>query len=86
MTQHATRSRSRRQPLLQDPVKLRRRRHEAGLLLTTVAKRAGISKGYLSQIETGKQGVRPPVLARIAAVLGCAPAEVMPDLPVKAAV
>ncbi len=51
---------------------IRKRRLEQGLSLTELARRAQISKGYLSQIENNPNGPHPSaeVLYRIAFTLG----------------
>lgn len=51
---------------------IRKRRFEQGLSLTELARRAQISKGYLSQIENSPNGPHPSaeVLYRIAFTLG----------------
>lgn len=68
-----------------DPEKVRRRRVEKGLFLTTLASNARISKGHLSMIETGRRGGTAPVLARIAAALDCSVSDLLPDRPSSAA-
>ncbi len=49
---------------------LRRIRQSQGLLLTAVAERAGVSKGFLSLAERGQTRVSVPTLLRICGVLG----------------
>jgi len=39
--------------------KLRKRREEAGLSLSKLAERAGVSKGYLWSLENGRANARP---------------------------
>lgn len=52
---------------------VRRRREDAGLSAIELARRARVSRSYLSEIETGrKRDVSPPVCARLAGALGCA--------------
>lgn len=52
---------------------VRRRREDAGLSATELARRARVSRSYLSEIETGrKRDVSPPVAARLAGASGCA--------------
>ncbi|WP_438770102.1 helix-turn-helix domain-containing protein [Brevibacillus sp. JB24b] len=55
------------------------RRLELGLSLEEVAKRAEISKAYLSQIENGVRGKRLnyPMLLRLANALETTPDELM---------
>lgn len=45
------------------------RQYDAGLTQTALAKKAEISRGYLCKIEAG-QNCTPPVIHRLAAVLG----------------
>jgi transcriptional regulator with XRE-family HTH domain len=61
------------------------RRIAVGMSLSELARRAGISKGYLSRLESG--GAQRPgfeVIARLAAALGTTPAELAtpPDAPI----
>ncbi len=51
-------------------LKARRLRHEAGLGLKDVARRAGLSVSYLSEIEKGKKHPKPGKLLRLAEALG----------------
>lgn len=67
-----------RQPLDHNPAKLRRRRVEAGLNLTELAKRAGCSVSHLSELESGTRNPSPALLSTIAAELGCKTADLMP--------
>lgn len=55
----------------EDPKSFRRRRIEAGLTVTQLADRAGVTKSHLSSVELGKAGFSPPNLLAIANVLGC---------------
>lgn len=48
---------------------LRRRRADAGLRLADVAKRAGVSPQYLSEIERGRKDASSEVLAAVAGAL-----------------
>ena len=52
-----------------DGAAVRQLREAAGLSLTELARRAGITKGYLSLIEHGKRNPRPAVVTRLAAAL-----------------
>lgn len=54
-----------------------------GLTTRGLAARAGMSKGTLTQIETGRHFPTPATLAALAAGLGCTPAELTgpPDVP-----
>ncbi len=81
MPQHADAPPRRLPQIHLDPIKVRRRRFELGLYLTTVAKNAEISKGHLSMIENGRRGGTAPVLARIAKALGCQISDLLPDAP-----
>lgn len=65
----------------QDPGRVRRKRIEAGLNQTTLAREAGISKNHMSQIERGVTGASPRVLKQLAAVLRCEIADLMPPEP-----
>lgn len=75
-----------RKPLDQDPQKVRRRRYEAGLTQKALAEKSGVSSTYLCGIERGARNASPVALSRLADALGCKVADLMPDLPVKAAV
>lgn len=52
--------------------KVRLLRENAGLTLTELARRARVSKAFLSQIETEQKNCSPPVAARLATVLDVA--------------
>ena len=62
----------------QDPARVRRKRIEAGLTQTQLANQAGLSNAHLSQVERGGRGASPKVLARLAGVLNCEIADLMP--------
>lgn len=64
--------------LSHEPRRLRYRRRAAGLTLEGLAARAGSSKGHLSQLENGMVGASPPLLGRLAEVLGCEISDLMP--------
>ena len=51
---------------------IRKRRQEEGLTVAELARRASVSKAYISQLENNINGVRPSanVLLRIASALG----------------
>lgn len=66
-----TRRAGARHPLDHDPATLRDRRVEAGLTQAAAAAKADISAGHLCELEGGSRNPSPPVLARLAAVLGC---------------
>ena len=57
-------------------VRLRARRTERGRSLTETAASAGVSKGFLSQLERGRTRASVATLRRLAAVLEIA----LPDL------
>lgn len=67
-----------RQPLLGERIK--ERRAEKGLTSAELARRAGISKGYLSELENGGVGAPKPsaeIVYRIARELGTTIADLM---------
>jgi len=66
-----------RYPLDHNPRALRLRRYELGLTQDTIAKRAGISPGHLSELECGKRNALAPTLLRVAAALECPVSELM---------
>jgi transcriptional regulator with XRE-family HTH domain len=68
-------------PPLQDPQRLKRRRIEAGLNQGELAKAAGIHRSHMSWIERGLRGASPRVLKRIADVLDCKVADLLPPEP-----
>jgi transcriptional regulator with XRE-family HTH domain len=55
----------------EDPREFRRRRIAAGLSVTDLAKKAGVSVSHLSSVECGKAGFSPGNLKAIAEVLEC---------------
>ncbi|MEI5520745.1 helix-turn-helix transcriptional regulator [Streptomyces brasiliscabiei] len=55
----------------EDPKSFRRRRVEAGLSVTDLARQAGVSTSHLSDVENGRAGFSPKNLKKIAEVLGC---------------
>ncbi|TQE35442.1 helix-turn-helix domain-containing protein [Streptomyces ipomoeae] len=63
----------------QDPARVRRKRIEAGLTQIALAARAGLSPAHMSSIERGGRGASPKVLARLATVLDCEIADLMPQ-------
>lgn len=65
----------------QDPVRLRRRRIEAGLTQASLATKARLSPTHMSSIESGRAGASPDVLRRLAEALGCTIADLMPPEP-----
>ncbi|MET7477943.1 helix-turn-helix transcriptional regulator [Streptomyces sp. NPDC005648] len=62
-----------------DRGRLRRRRIEAGLNQTQLARRAGISKQLVSMVEKGNANFSPNNLGKIAQALGCKIADLLPD-------
>jgi transcriptional regulator with XRE-family HTH domain len=55
----------------EDPREFRRRRIEAGLSITDLARQAGVTKSHLSSVEKGTAGFSPRNLKAIAEILGC---------------
>jgi len=72
------RAQAARTPLDHDPRRLRRRRIEAGLTLAALAAKTNLSSGHLCELEKGTRNPSPHALARLAAALGCEPADLMP--------
>jgi transcriptional regulator with XRE-family HTH domain len=68
----------RRQPVLQDRERVRRKRIEAGLEQQQLAAKARISPQHMNAIELGNRSASPPVLRRIARVLRCPISELLP--------
>ncbi|MFJ9243770.1 helix-turn-helix domain-containing protein [Streptomyces sp. NPDC101776] len=64
----------------QDPYLVRRRRVQAGLTQGELAVQAEISQSYMSMLERGHASASAPVLKRLADVLRCEIAELMPPL------
>ncbi|MFJ6386413.1 helix-turn-helix domain-containing protein [Streptomyces sp. NPDC091972] len=62
----------------QDPLVVRRKRIEAGLTQGALATKAGISQSYMSLLEKGTCSASAPVLKRLADVLDCQIADLMP--------
>jgi transcriptional regulator with XRE-family HTH domain len=58
---------------------IRTRREQAGLTLTELAARAGLTKGALSKIETGRGSAAIATILRIAEALGIPLAELFAD-------
>lgn len=58
-------------PLDHDPASLVWARKNAGWTQSALASAIGVSKGHMSQIESGQRNATPPVLNRIAAALNC---------------
>lgn len=55
----------------EDPREFRRRRIEAGLSITALARQAGVSKSHLACVEKGTAGFSPKNLKAIADIFGC---------------
>ena len=55
----------------EDPRAFRRLRIAAGLSITDLAVKAGVTKSHLSSVEKGNAGFSPKNLKAIADVLGC---------------
>ncbi|NUP19843.1 MAG: helix-turn-helix transcriptional regulator [Streptomyces sp.] len=70
--------------LAQDPVRVLRKRVQAGLAQNETAARIGISAAQLCRIEKGKSGASASVLSRLAEVYDCEIAELMPPDPTAA--
>ncbi|MEV0586357.1 helix-turn-helix transcriptional regulator [Nonomuraea sp. NPDC050310] len=76
MTRHQT-SRSKR--LTQDPRAITRRRIAAGLSITALAHRAGISIGFLCHIEKGEKSASAETLGKLSAALDCEITDLMAE-------
>src|SRR5262245_45635075 len=57
--------------------RLRELREEAGLALAELARRAGISRRYLTEAEAGRANLSVAVLVRLAEVLGTTPSALL---------
>ncbi|WP_432484476.1 helix-turn-helix domain-containing protein [Kineococcus esterisolvens] len=57
---------------------VRARRSAAGLSVAELARRAGVSGPFVSQLEGGRSSVSIPVLYRLAGALGCAANDLLP--------
>ncbi len=55
---------------------IRALREAEGMSQTDLARRVGITASQLSKVERGANGMSPPVLRRVATVLGCDPAAI----------
>lgn len=67
--------------LAQDPVRVQRKRVQAGLAQNQLAARIGISAAQLCRIEKGRSGASASVLARLAEALDCEIDDLMPPEP-----
>lgn len=65
--------------------RIRDLRYELGLTQADLAARAGVHFTHVYRIEEGQRGATPPVLKRIADVLGVAVADITVDTDQKAA-
>lgn len=63
--------RPRRRPLNQSPEAVRWARSRTGYRQIDLARAVGISRSYMSEIESGERSAPPDVLARIAEQLNC---------------
>jgi transcriptional regulator with XRE-family HTH domain len=71
-------------PPTQDPQRLQRRRIQAGLNKTELARKIGISKSYMGLLERGRANASPRVLKRLAEGLNCEVIDLMPPEPTPA--
>ncbi|NML55303.1 helix-turn-helix transcriptional regulator [Streptomyces sp. R302] len=62
-----------------DPKRLARRRVEAGLSMTDLGQRAGVSKQHVSMVERGRANFSPRNMAKIATALDCTIADLLAD-------
>jgi transcriptional regulator with XRE-family HTH domain len=58
---------------------LRRTRVDAGLTISELAKRAGVSRDTISNAERGRHSLQGPTLSKIARALGKAPSELLAE-------
>jgi transcriptional regulator with XRE-family HTH domain len=58
---------------------LRRARADAGLTISELAKRAGVSRDTISYAERGQHSLQAPTLSKIARALGRAPSELLAE-------
>lgn len=58
---------------------LRRARVDAGLTISELAKRAGVSRDTISHAERGRHSLQGPTLGKIARALGRAPSELLAE-------
>lgn len=65
-------------PPTQDPQRLQRRRIQAGLNRTELAKKVGISKSHMGRLERGLANASPRVLKRFAEFFDCKIPDLMP--------
>lgn len=61
-----------------DPQRFARRRVEAGLTQNAVARKVGVSKQLVSAVATGRATFSPETLQKVAEVLGCEVADLLP--------
>jgi len=55
-------------------------RRRADLTQSELAEKVGTSPAYISQLETGYRRASMPMLVRLAAVLGCNPADLLQEV------
>src|SRR5215216_5362828 len=58
---------------------LRRARVDAGLTISELAKRAGVSRDTISHAERGRHSLQGPTMSKIAYALGRAPSELLAE-------
>lgn len=68
-----TRRPRRKSPVDHDPRALREARIRAGLRQGDLARILGVAQSVLSEAESGKRGISPPVRLELAKVLNCDP-------------
>ncbi|MFE2469792.1 helix-turn-helix transcriptional regulator [Streptomyces mirabilis] len=61
-----------------DPQRLTRRRVEAGLSQNALARKVGVTKQLVSAVSLGKANFGPETLQKVAEVLGCEVADLLP--------
>ncbi|MFF0139754.1 helix-turn-helix transcriptional regulator [Streptomyces sp. NPDC005227] len=62
-----------------DPQRLTRRRVEAGLRQNELAQKVGVSKQLVSAVSLGQANFSPETLKKVAEVLGCTIADLLPE-------
>lgn len=65
----------------QDPRRLRRRRLMSRMKIREAAGRAGISIGFLSELENGRKSAGVDTLAALADTYGCQVEDILPPEP-----
>jgi transcriptional regulator with XRE-family HTH domain len=59
--------------------RIRELREAKGMTQVELAKRANVTPSALNKVEMGKRGLDQQWMERIAGVLGCSPADLLPD-------